>query len=59
MEPPLTRNARKTQPIMRWEDLKKKVYAGDGSWRDIYVHDTTRADWAQWIDYVNEHYRSE
>lgn len=41
---------------MTWEQLRTEVYYIDGSWRDIYVLDTTREDWQRWIDYVNHHY---
>ena len=44
---------------MNWSELKNKLYHWDGSWRDIYILDTTEADWAKWIDYVNGNYRIE
>lgn len=42
-----------------WEQLQQYVYEGDGSWRDIYVLDATRADWKIWADFVNANYRVE
>lgn len=42
---------------MNWAELKDKVYYTDGSWRDIYVLQTTCADWKIWVDYVNKNYR--
>ena len=42
---------------MNWADLKDKIYYWDGSWRDIYVLHTSRADWKIWVDYVNKNYR--
>jgi hypothetical protein len=44
---------------MNWTDLKDKIYYWDGSWRDLYVLQTTRADWKIWVDYVNRNYRIE
>ena len=41
---------------MDWTVLKDKIYYWDGSWRDIYVLNTTRHDWKKWIDYVNLNY---
>lgn len=29
----------------------------DGSWRDIYVLDASKADWKVWADCVNANYR--
>lgn len=42
---------------MDWTDLKNKIYYLDGSLRDIYVAQTTIADWRKWTNYVNERYR--
>lgn len=39
-----------------WEELRTGVYEVDGSWRDVYVLGATRADWRQWMTYVNAHY---
>ena len=36
-----------------WEELQQDVYEVDGSWRDIYVLDASRADWKIWADFVN------
>jgi hypothetical protein len=44
---------------MNWTDLKDKIYYWDGSWRDLCVLRTTRADWEIWVDYVNRNYRIE
>jgi hypothetical protein len=38
---------------MTWEELRSEVYEVDGSWRDIYVLNATRADWLKWANYVN------
>lgn len=42
---------------MNWKDLKDKRYYWDGSWRDIYVHESTRNDWENWINLVNANYK--
>ncbi|MBJ6110783.1 hypothetical protein JAO73_17295 [Hymenobacter sp. BT523] len=42
-----------------WEELQQHIYDVDGSWRDIYVLDATRADWKLWADFVNANYRVE
>ena len=41
---------------MTWEELRNSVYEIDGSWRDIYVLNTTKEDWLKWADYVNNNY---
>lgn len=33
------------------------MYEVDGSWRDIYVLNASRADWKIWADFVNTNYR--
>ena len=43
---------------MNWQILKDKIYYWDGSWRDIYVHNTTREDWQIWADFVNKNYKT-
>jgi hypothetical protein len=43
---------------MDWQILKDKIYYWDGSWRDIYVHNTTKEDWQTWADFVNTNYRT-
>ncbi|MCB9251298.1 MAG: hypothetical protein H6605_02430 [Flavobacteriales bacterium] len=43
---------------MNWQQLKDKVYYCDGSLRDIYVHNTTKADWQIWAEYVNQNYKT-
>lgn len=40
-----------------WEDLKKYIYCVDGSLPDIFVLNTTRADWQSWVQYANANYR--
>jgi hypothetical protein len=42
-----------------WETLQQYVYRVDGSWRDVYVLDVSRADWKIWADFVNANYRVE
>jgi len=42
---------------MDWNELRKSVYQIDGSWRDIYVLNTTRDDWRKWIEHVNATYK--
>jgi len=42
---------------MDWEKLKDEIYNCDGSWRDIYVKETTSEDWNSWVTMVNERYR--
>lgn len=42
--------------MLTWEELRTGVYYTDGSWRDIYVLDTTREDWHQWMTCVNRNY---
>jgi hypothetical protein len=44
---------------MNWTELKKRIYFEDGSWRDIYVLDTTRKDWENWVDLINRKYSVE
>lgn len=42
---------------MNWQKLKEKIYYWDGSWRDIYIKEFDRNDWAKWIDFVNKGYK--
>lgn len=42
-----------------WQLLKEKVYYEDGSLRDIYMLNTTAADWEKWVEFVNQNYRVE
>ena len=42
-----------------WQELQQYVYEVDGSWRDIYVLNATRADWKTWAGFVNANYRVE
>jgi hypothetical protein len=44
---------------MNWTELKEKIYYWDGSWRDIYVLQTSLDYNKKWTDYVNENYRIE
>lgn len=44
---------------MNWTELKQKIYYWDGSWRDIYILQTSIEDNKKWADYVNENYRIE
>jgi len=44
---------------MNWEYLKDNIYFSDGSLRDIYVLNTSRVDWENWIDFVNKNYKIE
>jgi hypothetical protein len=37
-----------------WNKVKERVYHWDGSWRDVYILDTTLDHWSKWIDLVNE-----
>jgi hypothetical protein len=34
-----------------WQSVKDR-FAWDGSWRDVYVLDTTRADWEKFVDFI-------
>lgn len=43
---------------MDWQELKDKIYYGDGSLRDIYIHNTTKKDWQLWADFVNTTYKT-
>jgi len=43
---------------MDWQELKDKVYYWDGSWRDIYIHNTTKEDWQLWADFVNTNFKT-
>ena len=54
-------NENEMMPIetVSWEQLQQYVYYGDGTWRDIYVLDASRADWKIWADSVNANYRVE
>lgn len=42
---------------MNWTDLKNKIYYCDGSLRDIYILNTSVADWKKWVDYANHNYK--
>jgi hypothetical protein len=44
---------------MDWHILKENIYYSDGSWRDIYIHDTTLRDWEKWVTFVNQNYKIE
>jgi hypothetical protein len=44
---------------MHWTKLKEQIYFEDGSWRDIYVLNTTARDWEKWVDLVNRKYQVE
>ena len=44
---------------MNWEYLKDNIYFSDGSLRDIYVLNTSRIDWENFIDFVNKNYKIE
>src|SRR6218665_833841 len=41
---------------MAWENIKQNIYYSDGSLRDIYILNSTRADWKKWVNYINENY---
>lgn len=41
---------------MNWDALRREVYYIDGSFRDIYVFETSRRDWEKWVDFVNDNY---
>lgn len=42
-----------------WNKIKDEVYYWDGSWRDIYVLDSTQEDWDKWIELINQNYQVE
>ena len=42
---------------MNWKEIKNKIYYWDGSWRDIYIHETNHQDWGKWIDFVNSNFK--
>jgi len=44
---------------VNWEYLKDNIYFSDGSLRDIYVLNTSRIDWENFIDFVNKNYKIE
>ena len=44
---------------MNWTELKEKIYYWDGSWRDLYILNTSLDDNLKWTNYVNENYRIE
>ncbi|WP_294226193.1 hypothetical protein [uncultured Chryseobacterium sp.] len=44
---------------MNWKYLKDNIYLSDGSLRDIYVLNTSRVDWENWIGFVNQNYKIE
>lgn len=44
---------------MDWEILKNRIYTWDGSWRDIYVRESSVNDWKKWVELVNKNYRIE
>ena len=39
-----------------WAELQQHVYLIDGSWRDVYVLNASRADWKIWAEFVNANY---
>jgi hypothetical protein len=41
---------------VNWQRLHDEIYYCDGSWRDIYVNETTEDDWRKWINFVNDNY---
>ena len=41
---------------MNWTQLKNSIYNWDGSWRDIYVKNTTSKDWEKWVQFVNSNF---
>ena len=41
---------------MNWTQLKNSIYNWDGSWRDIYVQNTSPKDWEKWVQYVNSNF---
>lgn len=43
---------------MNWQDIKDNIYSPDGSFRDIYILNTTRQDWKMWVDFVNSNYKT-
>lgn len=43
---------------MNWQDIKNNVYFLDGSYRDIYILNTTKEDWKVWADFVNSNYKT-
>lgn len=43
---------------MNWQDIKDNIYFLDGSFRDIYILNTTKEDWRIWVDFVNSHYKT-
>ena len=55
----MTKNEMVPIEAVSWENLQQYVYEVDGSWRDIYVFDASRADWKIWADFVNANYRVE
>lgn len=42
-----------------WDKIKKNVYFEDGSFRDIYVFNTSEDDWLKWVEFINLHYEVE
>lgn len=36
-------------------ELKDKIYYWDGSWHDIYIVQSSRADWKRWVDRMGRH----
>jgi len=42
---------------MNWQEIRDELYYIDGSWRDIYIQNTTKEDWRLWSAYVNEHHK--
>lgn len=43
---------------MEWQIIRDKIYYKDGSYRDIYINNTTREDWQLWAEFVNDHYKT-
>ena len=41
---------------LSWEEIRRYIYALDGSLPDTYVLETMRSDWQRWANFVNTHY---
>jgi len=42
---------------MNWDRLKNSIYAWDGGWLDIYIHNTSAHDWENWVRYINQNFK--
>lgn len=45
--------------LMNWEEIHKTIYYWDGSWRDIYLFNSSRQEWTLLLQLLNSDYEIE